>query len=75
MRAGDVLLCYSDGVSEARGTNDEEFGEERLAALVSKERGRGPQDIVRVVTEAMAGHCAGLSYQDDVTLVVLKRIA
>ncbi|HYV84610.1 MAG TPA: SpoIIE family protein phosphatase [Patescibacteria group bacterium] len=75
LRPGDVLLCYSDGVSEARGTNDEEFGEERLGALVSKERARGPQDIVRVVTEAMAAHCAGLSYQDDVTLVVLKRSA
>jgi serine phosphatase RsbU (regulator of sigma subunit) len=75
MRPGDVLLCYSDGVSEARGTNDEEFGEERLGALVSRECARGPQDIVRVVTEAMASHCAGLSYQDDVTLVVLKRIS
>jgi serine phosphatase RsbU (regulator of sigma subunit) len=52
-----------------------EFGEERLGALVSKECARGPQDVVRVVTEAMASHCAGLSYQDDVTLVVLKRIS
>jgi serine phosphatase RsbU (regulator of sigma subunit) len=75
MEPGDILVCYSDGVSEARGTNDEEFGEQRLAEIVARERARTPGDLARIVTEEMSKHCAGLSYQDDVTLVILKRDA
>lgn len=73
MEPGDILVCYSDGVSEASSPEGDQFGEERLAALVGKERTRTPTDIVRVVTEAMAAHGAGRTYGDDVTLVVLKR--
>jgi sigma-B regulation protein RsbU (phosphoserine phosphatase) len=73
MEAGDILVCYSDGVSEASAPEGDQFGEERLAALVGQEKHRTPTDIVRVVTEAMAAHCAGRTYGDDVTIVVLKR--
>ena len=75
LEPGDILVCYSDGVTEARGHADLEFGEERLTELVAKENARGPQDLLRVVTEAMEAHCTGLAYQDDVTLVILKRTA
>jgi sigma-B regulation protein RsbU (phosphoserine phosphatase) len=73
LERGDVLVCYSDGVSEARGPSDEEFGEIRLTDAVAKDAGRGAPELVRLVTEALQGHCAGRTYQDDVTLVVLKR--
>jgi serine phosphatase RsbU (regulator of sigma subunit) len=73
MQPGDILVCYSDGVSEASAPEGDQFGEERLAALVGQERARTPTEIVRVVTEAMAAHCAGRTYGDDVTLVILKR--
>jgi len=76
MRPGDMLVCYSDGVSEATsGATEEQFGEDRLAAVVRQGLARGPADIVRTITEAMASHCAGRAYQDDVTLVILKRTA
>jgi len=71
---GDVLVCYSDGVTEAHGTGTEEFGEERLTQVVGRERDKTPTGIIKAVTEAMVGFCAGQSYQDDVTLVVLKRL-
>lgn len=72
---GDVLVCYSDGVTEARGHGVEEFGEDRLTQVVGKERDKTPTGIVKAVTEAMIGFCSGQAYQDDVTLVVLKRLA
>ena len=71
---GDILVCYSDGVTEARGTSTEEFGEDRLTQVVHKERAKTPTGIIKSVTEAMMDFCAGQSYQDDVTLVVLKRL-
>src|SRR5262245_31519004 len=75
LQKGDVLVCYSDGVTEARGHGIEEFGEDRLTQVVGKERDKSPTGIIKAVTEAMVGFCAGQSYQDDVTLVVLKRLA
>jgi serine phosphatase RsbU (regulator of sigma subunit) len=73
MHAGDVLFCYSDGVSEARGHTDEEFGEIRLTEVVVQWREKGAAELVRRMTEALLAHCAGRTYQDDVTMVVLKR--
>jgi serine phosphatase RsbU (regulator of sigma subunit) len=75
MDAGDILVCYSDGVTEARGGTEEEFGEERLTDLVGREHAGTPIDIIKRITEAMLSFCAGHSYQDDVTMVVLKRRA
>jgi sigma-B regulation protein RsbU (phosphoserine phosphatase) len=76
MQPGDVLVCYSDGVSEATSAlTEEQFGEERLATVVHQDPSRSPTDMVRIITEAMATHCAGRAYQDDVTLVILKRMA
>ena len=75
MDPGDILICYSDGVSEASTPDGAQFGEDRLAALVASERVRTPGEIVRVVTQAMAAHCAGRTYGDDVTLVILKRLS
>ena len=73
LEPGDVLVCYSDGISEARGPSEEEFGELRLCEVVANEATRPAVELVRAVTLALQGHCAGRAYQDDVTLVVLKR--
>jgi len=73
LEPGDILVCYSDGVSEARGPSEEEFGEIRLTEAVVDQQRRPAADLVRLLTEALQAHCAGRAYQDDVTLVVLKR--
>jgi sigma-B regulation protein RsbU (phosphoserine phosphatase) len=75
LQAGDILVCYSDGVSEACGATEEEYGEPRLTGLVAKVANRSPTEIIKAVTESMQSFCAGRSYQDDVTLVILKRKA
>jgi serine phosphatase RsbU (regulator of sigma subunit) len=75
LHPGDVLFCYSDGVSEARGHTDEEFGEMRLTEVVAQQRDQGAAELVRRMTEALQAHCAGRAYQDDVTMVVLKRVS
>jgi serine phosphatase RsbU (regulator of sigma subunit) len=75
MGAGDILVCYSDGVTEAHGGTEEEFGEQRLTDLVGREHAGTPIEIIKRLTEAMLAFCAGHAYQDDVTMVVLKRRA
>jgi serine phosphatase RsbU (regulator of sigma subunit) len=73
MEPGEILVCYSDGVSEAPSPAGEEFGEQRLTGIVQERCGSPPLDIVTDITTALDGHCQGSTRTDDVTLVILKR--
>jgi serine phosphatase RsbU (regulator of sigma subunit) len=68
---GDMLVLYTDGVTEATNGRDEEFGERRLAELLSAGLGMTASDLLKFVLEA-AGRFAGGSFQDDVTLVAAR---
>ena len=69
---GDVLLVYTDGVTEARDAGGELFGEDRLHRLVGEVAGGNAAEIVAAVTAAVAGHAGGEPQQDDVTVVAAK---
>ncbi len=72
---GEILVCYSDGVTEARNLSDEMFGEERLVALLRGARDLSSSKVVGGIMEAVEGHCATSRHQDDVTVVALRRAA
>ncbi|MCQ8894272.1 MAG: SpoIIE family protein phosphatase [Methanolinea sp.] len=69
---GDVLIFYTDGVTEAVNTKDEEFGVGRLADVVVSSRERTARDILDAITESVALHTRGMPQFDDITLLVLK---
>lgn len=71
---GDVFVCYSDGVPDGVGPAGEEFGEKTLVEVVNREKSGPPAAIVRSVMEAIDAHHGTVPRQDDITLVVLKRI-
>ncbi len=73
LQRDDCVVCFSDGVTEARGPSGEDFGEERLVNLVREGAKTTPADIVQRVLEAIDAHHAGSNAGDDITLVVLKR--
>ncbi len=75
LRPGELLVCYSDGVTEGQNPAGEEFGEERLLGIAGAARGSAPLEVVRRITAEIDSHHAGSPRQDDVTLVVLKRSA
>lgn len=68
--AGDRLVLFTDGITEARNRADEEFGEERLAALAVEHRACGAGALQRMLAEAVAAFTGG-AVQDDATLIVL----
>ena len=72
---GEILLGYSDGVTEEQNAAQEEFGEARLVDLLRTVREGTPFDIVHRITTAIAGYHGDSPRQDDITLVVLKRAA
>ncbi|RRR78359.1 MAG: stage II sporulation protein E [Candidatus Viridilinea halotolerans] len=74
MQPGDVLLLYTDGVTEAMNLERELFGDERLSAILQANHQRSPQEIVNAVIAAVTNFADGQSQSDDITMVVLKRV-
>ncbi|HSM12614.1 MAG TPA: SpoIIE family protein phosphatase [Thermoanaerobaculia bacterium] len=69
---GDVVLGYSDGVTEALSPDGEPFGDARLADVFAHSGDR-PDEIVEAVLDAVAQHTRGADPYDDITLVAIAR--
>jgi sigma-B regulation protein RsbU (phosphoserine phosphatase) len=73
LRTGDMLVCYTDGVTEARDRLDEEYGEERLVRLLQSLRGRGSAaEVIEAVHNSVLEFTGGADQADDMTMLVLK---
>jgi sigma-B regulation protein RsbU (phosphoserine phosphatase) len=74
LEPGDVLVLFSDGVTEAVDPEDHDFGEERLAKLVASMRERPATEIVQEVHRAVHAFTQGAPPADDITVVVARRL-
>ncbi|HEX9115254.1 MAG TPA: PP2C family protein-serine/threonine phosphatase, partial [Anaerolineae bacterium] len=72
---GDLVMFYTDGVNEALSREGKEFGQERLAGLLSQHRGEPAEAIVDAIEGALREFGGGSAQYDDVTLLLLKRDA
>jgi sigma-B regulation protein RsbU (phosphoserine phosphatase) len=70
LRAGDRLLCFTDGITEAANDAGEIFGEERLLQLLVEHRRQSASELSETILAAVADFSGG-SFQDDVTLMAL----
>ena len=68
---GDVLLFYTDGVTEAENRLGEEFGIERLSAVLRRGSSLSAEDLMTDIYNSAADFC-GDEFSDDVTIVVVK---
>jgi serine phosphatase RsbU (regulator of sigma subunit)/pSer/pThr/pTyr-binding forkhead associated (FHA) protein len=71
---GDMLVLYSDGVTEANNTAYDEYGEGRFIEVLQRHREAPAAAIVDAVTHDLAEFAAGAPQADDITLVVAKRV-
>ena len=70
---GDVLVVYSDGVTETWNPAGDEFGEEGLVALAVRGRALGPAALQDEILRELERFAAGAKATDDRTIIVLKR--
>ena len=70
--SGDVLLAYTDGVTEAHNPDSDEFGEERLKALLSDVAHLSADDIRERISAELKDWIKGAEQYDDLTFVVMK---
>ncbi|MCM2256855.1 MAG: SpoIIE family protein phosphatase [Vicinamibacteria bacterium] len=73
LRPGDALVLYTDGVVEPTNGADEEFGVERLRQVLLRSRERSAAESVLAVVEATRTFTRRDRYDDDFTLVIVKR--
>jgi len=73
MRPGDVLLLYTDGISEAANEKHELFGEHRLIHLLREHRKESPKELCYAILQEVQTHGSLEEYSDDKTLVVIRR--
>src|SRR5580700_2427265 len=71
LTSGDVLVLYTDGVTEAENRLGEEFGMERLSEIVRLGSSLSAEDLMACIYNAAADFCAD-SLNDDVTILVVK---
>jgi len=74
LREGDILLLYTDGVTEAVNRKGEMFGQHRLAKLVEDNQKRSAQEIIQIIEQTVLEYAEGLPQFDDLTLMAVKVI-
>jgi sigma-B regulation protein RsbU (phosphoserine phosphatase) len=69
MGAGDRVVMYTDGVTEAMDKNGKEFGVQHLARLMSEYRSESADSFAKKVLEHVTAHATGVEQHDDITFV------
>jgi len=68
----DILLLYTDGVTEATSEQGELFGTERLCGIISRLRESHPEEIINRILYEINQFCGSRPVEDDISIVVMK---
>jgi sigma-B regulation protein RsbU (phosphoserine phosphatase) len=71
--SGDRVLLYTDGVTEAEGPQDQEYGEERVGAFLDAHRNSDPRAMIDDLLADVLRHCGPERPRDDMTLMAVTR--
>jgi sigma-B regulation protein RsbU (phosphoserine phosphatase) len=72
LRHGDLIVMYTDGVTEAFNEREACFGEDRLVASITRNRSRPVQEIMAALLEDIRQFCGNAPQSDDITLIVIR---
>lgn len=72
LQPGQVLVIYTDGVTEAQNAREDQFGEDRLQALVRENADEDAKTMLDRIYQAVLGFVQGAPQHDDLTLVIMK---
>jgi sigma-B regulation protein RsbU (phosphoserine phosphatase) len=72
LAAGDVVVVYTDGITEALNDQNEEWGEERLLQTIDTEAATGVEKLIQTIRQRLALHVGARQQYDDMTLLALE---
>ena len=73
MTQGDILILYTDGLTETMNLDRDEFGKANIQALLHKNSRKTAQELLDIFMKEINKFAAGASRSDDITAIVLKR--
>jgi sigma-B regulation protein RsbU (phosphoserine phosphatase) len=75
LQPGDLLLAYTDGITEPENIYGEQFGEERVLEVVQRSGNASPEELVEEIYRTVSEWTGSPDLQDDMTLLVAKAAA
>jgi serine phosphatase RsbU (regulator of sigma subunit)/anti-sigma regulatory factor (Ser/Thr protein kinase)/transposase len=72
LQQNDMLVIYTDGITEAMDTEDKQFGEDRLVQVIKENSHLTPSEFVEKLNESIAQFTRGAEQHDDITVVAIK---
>jgi DNA-binding GntR family transcriptional regulator/AraC-like DNA-binding protein len=72
LHIGDLLIAYTDGITEVQDRQGELWGQEKFEKLLSSCGCGEPKEIMKRILDEVSGYADGQSQRDDMTLVVMK---
>jgi len=74
LESGDILVLYSDGITEAMNNEDDEFGLDRLSEIVQDYSGESADILQQQILASVREHTGDVPQSDDITLMIIKRV-
>ncbi len=72
LRQGDIVVLYTDGVTEAINDKEEQFGVQRLVSTIEENRNLSASELIKQIQQAVTEFSQGQPQFDDLTLMILK---
>lgn len=72
---GDILVLYTDGITEATNADGEEFGESQLLETLVRQSHLPVRPLLQAVVGAVQQFSSGSKQQDDITVVIARSLA
>jgi sigma-B regulation protein RsbU (phosphoserine phosphatase) len=69
---GDIVILYTDGISESKNKNEEDFGLQRLEEIIKNNPHQAAAQLVQSINDAVSVFSNNQPQNDDITLIVLK---
>jgi sigma-B regulation protein RsbU (phosphoserine phosphatase) len=70
---GDLLVCYTDGITEPENAYGEMYGEERLLRMLLEHHRKEPEEIANLIVEDVLEWTSTPELQDDITLLIARK--
>ena len=73
MEEGDILICFTDGLTETSNKNQEQFGKNSISKIVKENSKKSASEMLNLITKALWNFTRGKPFEDDITIIIAKR--